>query len=68
MDLYKYIYIEVSYSENGTVTMDISPQGKNPLATFTIKLDTTYDEIYEWCIENDIIFNDFVNGVVYNDP
>ena len=68
MDLYKYIYMEVSYSKNGTGTMDIRPQEENPLMTCTIVLNTTYDEIYEWCMENDIIFNDFSNGVVYNDP
>lgn len=68
MNLYKYIYIEVSYSKNGTVTMDIRPQEENPLTTYTIVLDTTYDEIYEWCMANDIIFNDFSKGIVYNDP
>lgn len=68
MNLYKYIYIEVSYSKNGAVTMDIRPQEENPLTTYTIVLDTTYDEIYEWCMENDIIFNDFSKGIVYNDP
>lgn len=68
MNLYKYIYIEVSYSKNGTVTMDIRPQEENPLTTYTIVLDTTYDEIYEWCMENDIIFNDFSKDIVYNDP
>ncbi len=68
MNLYKYIYIEVSYSKNRTVTMDIRPQEENPLTTYTIVLNTTYDEIFEWCMENDIIFNDFSKGIVYNDP
>ena len=68
MDLYKYLYIEVNYSESGVVTMDISSQGDNAVMTCTIVLETTYAEIFGWCMEHDVIFNDFRNNMVYNDP